>query len=73
MKGANYPWVEIGPSGKNDNSPHIGFFNGQGSKFGRPDLKDPGGSEPEILWSGRPLRYVFVLQVSVPYLETQIL
>ena len=25
MKGANCPWVEIGPSGKNDNSPRIGF------------------------------------------------
>ena len=53
MKGANYPWVEFGPSGKNDNSPQIGFFNGQGGKFGRPDLKDPEGRESEISWSGR--------------------
>ena len=70
MKGANYPWVEIGPSGKNDNSPHIGFFNGQGSKFGRPDLEDPGSREPEISWSGRSDPVIDILQVSVPYLET---
>jgi len=48
MKGANCPWVEIGPSGKNDNSPLIGFFNGQGGKFGRPDLINPDGRDPEI-------------------------
>ena len=48
MKGANCPWVKIGPSGKNDNSPQIGFFNGKGGKFGRPDLKFPEGREPEI-------------------------
>ena len=70
MKGANYPWVEIGPSGKNDNSPRIGFFNGQGSKFGRPDLKDPDSSEPEILWRGRTDPVIYILQVSAPYLET---
>ena len=73
MKGANCPWVEIGPSGKNNNSRQIGFFNGQGGNFGRPDLKDPGELGSEILWSGRPIRFVFVLQVSAPYLETQIL
>ena len=70
MKGANCPLVEIGPSGKNDNSQQIGFFNGQGGKFGRPDLKDPGKLGSEILWSGRPFHFVFVLQVSTPYLET---
>ena len=69
MKGANYPWVEIGPSGKNDNSPRIGFFNGQGSKFGRPDLKDPEGREPEISWKGRSNPVIYILQVSAPYLE----
>ena len=70
MKGANCPWVEIGPSGKNDNSPHKGFFNGQGSKLGRPDLKDPGGREPEISWSARSDPVIYILQVSAPYLET---
>ena len=70
MKRANCPWVKIGPSGKNDNSPQIGIFNGQDSKFGRPDLKDPEGRESEIFRSGRPIQFVFVLQVSAPYLET---
>ena len=70
MKGANYPWVEIGPSGKNDNSQQIGFFNGQGSKFGRPDLKDPECREPEISWRGRSGPVIYFLQVSAPYLET---
>ena len=70
MKGANCPWVEIGPSGKNDNSQQIGFFNGQGSKFGRPDLKDPEGREPEISWRGRFDPVIYILQVSAPYLET---
>ena len=70
MKGANCPWVEIGPSGKNDNSPQIGFFNGQVGKFGRPDLKDPGGREPEISWRGRSDQVIYILQVSAPYLET---
>ena len=70
MKGANCPWVEIGPSGKNDNSPLIGFFNGQGGKFGRPDLKDPDSREPEISWSGRSDPVIYIPQVSTPYLET---
>ena len=70
MKGANYPGVEIGPSGKNDNSPLKGFFNGQGSKFGRLDLKDPGGREPEISRRGRSDQVIYILQVSAPYLET---
>ena len=46
------------------------FFNGQGSKFGRPDLKDPDSSEPEILWTGRSDPVIYLLQVSAPYLET---
>ena len=70
MKGANCPWVEIGPSGKNDNSPLIGFFNGQDGKLGRPDLKDPEGREPEISWSGRSDPVIDILQVSASYLET---
>ena len=70
MKRANCPWVEIGPSGKNDNSPQIGFFNGQDGKLGRPDLKDPGGREPEISWRGRSYPVIYILQVSAPYLET---
>ena len=70
MKGANCLWVDIGPSGKNDNSPRIGFFNGQGGKFGRPDLKDPGGRELVILWRGRSNPVIYFLQVSAPYLET---
>ena len=69
MKRANCPWVEIGPSGKNDNSLLIGFFNGQGSKLGRPDLKDPGGREHEISWSGRSDPVIDILHVSAPYLE----
>ena len=73
MKGANYPWVEIGPSGKNDNSPQIGFFNCQGSKFGRPDLKNPGGREPEISWSARSDPVIYILLDSAPYLKTCIL
>ena len=70
MKGANYPWVEIGPSGKNDNSQQIGFFNGQGIKFGRPDLMDPEGREPQISWRGRSNLGIYILQVSTPYLKT---
>ena len=70
MKGANYPLVEIGPSGKNDNSPQIGFFNGQDGKLGRPDLKDPEGRESEISWRGRSDPVIYILQVSAPYLET---
>ena len=70
MKGANCPWVKIGPSGKNDNSPQIGIFNGQDSKFGRPDLKDPEGRESEISWRGRSDPVIYILQVSAPYLET---
>ena len=70
MKGANCPWVEIGPSGKNDNSQQIGFFNSQGSKFGRPDLKDPECREPEISLRGRSGPVIYFLQVSAPYLET---
>ena len=70
MKGANCPWVEIGPSGKNDNSPLIGFFNGQDSKFGQPDLKDPGGRELEISRRGISDTVLYILQVSAPYLET---
>ena len=70
MKGANYPWVEIGPSGKNDNSQQIGFFNGQGGKFGRSDLMDPESREPEISWRGRSDIYIYIPQVSAPYLET---
>ena len=69
MKGANYPWVEIGPSGKNDNSQQIGFLNGQGSKFGRPDLKDPEGREPQISWRGRSSPVIYIREVSAPYLE----
>ena len=63
MKRANCPWVEIGPSGKNDNSQQIGFFNGQGGKFGRPDLKDPDSREPEISWKGRSNPVKYILQV----------
>ena len=70
MKGANCPWVEIGPSGKNDNSPLIGFFNDQGCKFGRLDLKFPEGRELEISWRGRSHPVIYILQVSAPYLET---
>ena len=70
MKRANCRWVEIGPSGKNDNSQQIGFFNGQGSKFGRRDLKDPEGREPEISWRGRSSPVIYFRQVSAPYLET---
>ena len=70
MKGANCPWVEIGPSGKNDNFPLIGFFNGQGGKFGRPDLKFPGGTESDISWRRRSNQIIYILQVSVPYIET---
>ena len=70
MKRANCPWVEIGPSGKNNNSPLIGFFSGQGGKFGRPDLKDPGELGSEILWRGRTDPVIYILQVSAPYLET---
>ena len=70
MKGANCLRVDIGPFGKNNNSPRIGFFNGQGGKFGRPDLKDPDSREPEISWSGRSDPVIYILQVSAPYLET---
>ena len=70
MKGANCPWVEIGPFGKNDNFPLIGFFNGQGGKFGRPDLKGPESREPEISWRVRSDPVIYYLQVSTPYLET---
>ena len=70
MKGTNCPWVEIGPSGKNDNSQQIGFFNGQGRKFGRRDLKFPEGREPEIPWRGRSNLVIYIPQVSAPYLET---
>ena len=70
MKGANYPWVKIGPSGKNDNSPLIGFFNGQGGKLGRPDLMDAESREPEISWRGRSNLVIYIVQVSNPYLKT---
>ena len=70
MKGANYSWIEIGPSGKNDNSQQIGFFNGLDCNLGRPDLKDPDSRELEISWRGRSDPVIYYLQVSVPYLET---